>query len=91
MIKVLGKVWITKSAVYITYYIQNKDGDWWKTNTINFNPKQRYRNKRFNIRACFKYCATKIEEKLREPTLTKPGWQKEWEVEDRRIKRMFGL
>jgi hypothetical protein len=90
--KVVGRVWIRRQGIYIVYFIQVKEGEWLRTNNTTIQAKPNRLHKKFNLSRNFKQWATKITGMINElPTPTESNWQKEWEVDERLVRRMFGL
>ena len=85
--KVVGRVWIRRTGIFIVYFIRVREGEWIKTNTTTLQAKPNRLHKKFNLSRKFKQC-TIINEL---PTPTNSSWQKEWEVDERLVRRMFGL
>ena len=90
--KVIGRVLIRRTGIYIVYFIKVREGEWLRTNNTILQAKPNRLHKKFNLSRNFKQWATVIVLKTqRLPPLNILGWQKEWEVEGKQIKKMFGL
>lgn len=90
--KVVGRVWIRKTGIFIVYFIRVREGEWIRTNNTTLQAKPNRLHKKFNLSRNFKQWATRIVQKTqRLPPHTKSNWQKEWEVEGKLVRRMFGL
>ena len=90
--KVTGRVWIRRYGIYIVFFIRVREGIWIKTNNTAIQAKPNRLHKKFNLSRNFKQWATKITDTISElPTPTESNWQKELEVDERLVRRMFEL
>ena len=90
--KVVGRVWIRRTEILIVFYIRVREGEWLRTNNTILQAKPNRLHKKFNLSRNFKQWATNIVLKTqRLQPLNTSSWQKEWEVEERLVRRMFGL
>ena len=88
----VGRVWIRRHWIYIVFFIRVREGEWLRTNAARLQAKPNRLHKKFNLSRNFKQWAigvTTITNEL--PTPTVSNWQKEWEVDERLVRRMFGL
>ena len=89
--RVVGRVWIRRHGIYIVYFIRVREGEWIKTNATTIQAKPNRLHKKFNLSRNFKQWATGVTTITSElPTPTKSSWKKEWEVDERLVRRMFG-
>ena len=90
--RVVGRVWIRGHEIDIVFFIRVRDGEWLRTNTTIIQVKPNRLHKKFNLSRNFKQWATGVTTIINElPTPTASNWQKEWEVDERLVRRMFGL
>ena len=90
--KVVGRVWIRRPGIFIVFFIQVREGEWLRTNNTSIQAKPNRLHKKFNLSRNFKQWATKITDMISElPTPTESNWQKDWEMDERLVRRMFGL
>lgn len=88
----VGRVWIRRHGIYIVFFIQVREGEWLRTDNTSIRAKPNRLHKKFNLSRNFKQWATKIIGTISElPTPTESNWQKEWEVDEKLVRRMFGL
>lgn len=90
--RVVGRVWIRRPGIYIVFFIRVREGEWLRTNITTIQAKPNRLHKKFNLSRNFKQKATKITNMISElPAPTESNWQKEWEVDEKLVRRMFGL
>lgn len=89
-IVVLGKVWKTSFGLRLEFYIDSKDGYYWKSNNIALAKC----NKRFNLPKLFIGFVNKLDFYKHHYFKNSKGregfmWQREFEMEEKIMNMMF--